>query len=582
MGSTKLDRIMSIVDDEITWSALKAHDVSDIWLPIPRQTVRRLLVDERKQKAFLRAQDDILDCEVNFLTGDAMLSALDTTHASIEDDEEVVRSVKLLGEGAYGIVEAVDVTSNSTTIRCVRKRIGRPKQLNAQKQLLAAFSREVKVMRQVRHPHCVQFLGSYTEIDYVNILSLPVADTDLARFLDQPVTQQSRETLSRGIGCLCNAINYLHDNNIRHEDLKPQNVLIHGDNILLTDFGFSLDFSEDSVSTTTGRPSAWTIRYSAPEVLDFEPRNRATDIYSLGCVLLEMVSGIDGVTLSNLKTFWRTIGNGQSSFARNPEAVEAWFQGRQLYDLTGQDALRLKHLCRLIKLMLSKQRRHRPSAGHIVEYLCDISALVPAPQSSLIASPCKEPKCLGLFNLEGTYSVVDQLDQPVKFGMFLHPWRHEGQAGQEFWLLDMDWGMITSSRLTTIHFEDLDLVRIREACDEIYDQACRTGTTKDFWQANQKQGKGGISRDGKEDAWCSAQMVLAKHVVFIILLLEPHINANGEQSKDWIPLQVTLVPICLPKSTYYGSFFWMLSWSADKVKPTDTPYNKLVDSTRSI
>ena len=52
----------------------------------------------------------------------------------------------------------------------------------------------------------------------------------------------------------------------------------------------SLDFSDDSVSTTTGRPSAWTIRYSAPEVLDSEPRNRASDIFSLGCVLVEMVS----------------------------------------------------------------------------------------------------------------------------------------------------------------------------------------------------------------------------------------------------------------------------------------------------
>ncbi|KAF2027428.1 kinase-like protein, partial [Setomelanomma holmii] len=160
-----------------------------------------------------------------------------------------------------------------------------------QKRVMTAFAREINVMRQVEHQHCVNFLGSYTDFDHVNILSSPIADMDLATFLDRPIGIEQRKLLYRGISCLCNALNYLHQNNIRHEDLKPQNVLIHGDNILLTDFGFSLDFSDDSISTTTELPSAWTIRYSAPEVLNFEPRNRATDNFSLGCVLNEMISG---------------------------------------------------------------------------------------------------------------------------------------------------------------------------------------------------------------------------------------------------------------------------------------------------
>ncbi|KAH7083945.1 kinase-like domain-containing protein, partial [Paraphoma chrysanthemicola] len=172
-------------------------------------------------------------------------------------------------------------------------------------------------MQQVDHQHCVKFIGSYTDVDHVNILSSPVADMDLAVFLDQDLGIEAKKILYRGIGCLCNAINYLHQNNIRHEDLKPQNVLIHGDNILLTDFGFSLDFSDDCVSTTTGRPSAWTIRYSAPEVLNFAPRNRATDIFSLGCVLVEMISGLHGQSLATVKAFWKHTGNGQSSFAHN-------------------------------------------------------------------------------------------------------------------------------------------------------------------------------------------------------------------------------------------------------------------------
>ncbi|KAF1921387.1 kinase-like domain-containing protein, partial [Ampelomyces quisqualis] len=113
------------------------------------------------------------------------------------------------------------------------------------------------------------------------------------------------------------AINYLHKNNIRHEDFKPQNVLIHGNSISLTDLGLRLELSDDSDFTTTGRPSAWTIRYSAPEVLDLEPRNRATHIWSLGCILLEMVSGLYGTSLSDLEEGFQRSGDGQTSFARN-------------------------------------------------------------------------------------------------------------------------------------------------------------------------------------------------------------------------------------------------------------------------
>lgn len=81
------------------------------------------------------------------------------------------------------------------------------------------------------------------------------------------------------------------------------------------------DFSNDSASTTTGRLSAWTERYSALEVLEFEPRNRASDIFSLGCVLVEMVSGLYGHSLSEVKDHWRRTSNGHSSFARNPKAT---------------------------------------------------------------------------------------------------------------------------------------------------------------------------------------------------------------------------------------------------------------------
>jgi serine/threonine protein kinase len=124
---------------------------------------------------------------------------------------------RVLGEGAFGTVEEVSIITAAGEVRCARKRVPRARQLKAQKAVMAAFTREISVMRQVAHQHCVQFFGSYTDTDHVNILSGPVADMNLATLLDNPITIEERVIIYRGIGCLCNAINYLHQNQIRHE-----------------------------------------------------------------------------------------------------------------------------------------------------------------------------------------------------------------------------------------------------------------------------------------------------------------------------------------------------------------------------
>lgn len=89
---------------------------------------------------------------------------------------------------------------------CVRKKIARPKQLKLHQHIMAAFIREVKVMRQVDHRHCVRFLRSYTDNESVNILSMPVADMDLAAFLDKPIGDREWSILYKGVDCLCNGL----------------------------------------------------------------------------------------------------------------------------------------------------------------------------------------------------------------------------------------------------------------------------------------------------------------------------------------------------------------------------------------
>ncbi|KAF2815084.1 kinase-like protein, partial [Mytilinidion resinicola] len=94
--------------------------------------------------------------------------------------------------------------------------------------------------------------------------------------------------LASKFGCLAKAIEYLHSQKIRHKDLKPSNVLLGRDNLWLTDFGSSTDFSMLSMSATENGERG-TPKYFAPEVALYERNGRSADMFSLGCIFLEML-----------------------------------------------------------------------------------------------------------------------------------------------------------------------------------------------------------------------------------------------------------------------------------------------------
>jgi serine/threonine protein kinase len=561
----KLNFILSKLAKKDLPLIFSAHGISDLWLPIHKQTIRRLLNNNEGEKYFLQLQNNMLDANIHILDNNASESDNVRSHAALEDDEHIVTEHRMLGEGGFSVVEEVSIRRHRKLMRCVRKRVSRPKVLKAQKQIMAAFAREIGVMRKVNHQHCVRFLGSYTDFDHVNILSSPVADMDLATFLDNPIGIREEAILYRGMGCLCNVINYLHQNDIRHEDLKPQNVLIHGDNILLTDFGFSLDFSNDSMSTTTGRPSAWTIRYSAPEVLECEPRNRATDIYSLGCVLLEMISGFYGISLSDVKAHWKNTGNGQSSFARNPEATEVWFQDHLKPADHRQLSWRVRHLSYLVRLILREHRLYRPTAQQIVDRLLDLSLLLPN-SSQYYHTPCRKPTmCIGLAHKRDMRRTLMPMSpsadekKAVHTASFSYPWDFDGWTYE---LCDFDWSLIYKDEYSSEDVTHRHDPHIRAAAQRLYYGACRTGSTAEFWSSHHGQPNELQSEDAKEQAKISAYTLSIKHIVYTRLVVKARVEDS--LAKDgpykWREVQVTLLPICRPRSRYHGCFFWMLSW----------------------
>ena len=95
-----------------------------------------------------------------------------------------------------------------------------------------------------------------------------------------------RRNLFHWMGCLAVTMKYLHNNNIRHRNIKPQNILAHSSNILPTDFGTSFIFDGSTILTYTSIRG--TEKYQPPEANGNIRYGRRGDIFSLGCVFFEI------------------------------------------------------------------------------------------------------------------------------------------------------------------------------------------------------------------------------------------------------------------------------------------------------
>ena len=151
------------------------------------------------------------------------------------------------------------------------------------------FQREARALQKLAHPNIVPFYGLYQTLDMAFMLERfvdgPSLKDVLKRNKGKPLTTD--ETLTY-IKALSAALGYAHANGVVHCDVKPGNVMIdRGGNIYLTDFGIA----RHAESATTTFAAAGTAAYMPPEQIKGEMVSPATDVYALGVILYEMVTG---------------------------------------------------------------------------------------------------------------------------------------------------------------------------------------------------------------------------------------------------------------------------------------------------
>lgn len=151
----------------------------------------------------------------------------------------------------------------------------------------------------------------------------PVGDYNFSQYYDQCHNATDKLSLLRGFfGCLVSAVQYLHDSKVRHRDIKPQNIIVKNDQVYLADFGVTHSW-ENLTRTTTTADSGKTVIYAAPEVVRVERINTAADMWSLGCVFLEMVTVLKGKAVQDMRNYFREQSDS-SSFHDNAESISVW------------------------------------------------------------------------------------------------------------------------------------------------------------------------------------------------------------------------------------------------------------------
>ena len=156
---------------------------------------------------------------------------------------------------------------------------------------------------------------------------LPVGDYDLRQFLENVCVQadyprEEVKHIDSWFGSLISALAYAHGEQIKHEDIKPSNILIKDHRAYLADFGSAKDFSQLDASTSTDHLVAGTPVYWPPET---RARGRTADVFSLGCVFSEMLTVRQRSSLADYRTS-RYVGETDYGYAfrNNLEGVEEW------------------------------------------------------------------------------------------------------------------------------------------------------------------------------------------------------------------------------------------------------------------
>ncbi len=211
-----------------------------------------------------------------------------------DDDQEVAdleRDYTLLGELGRGASAIVYRGRDRALHRDVAIKVVRPKFAANAEQAIERLEREARTVAKLSHPNIVSIFAvrRLTDGGLALVMQFVPGKTLKQTVLDEgPFEPERAEKIVRDIA---EALAFAHKTGVVHRDVKPENIFVdaHTGRALLSDFGIAHS-ADESRLTMTGA-AIGTPAYMAPEQIDGGPANARSDLYSLGLVAWEMLTG---------------------------------------------------------------------------------------------------------------------------------------------------------------------------------------------------------------------------------------------------------------------------------------------------
>jgi len=200
--------------------------------------------------------------------------------------------------GPYQIIEQIGEGGMASVYKAYQPSMDRnvaikvlPSQLADSAEFTQRFQQEARIIAKLEHPHILPVFD-YGESDGITYLVMRYLDAGTLGKKMQKDRPLPLEEIDRLFTQLADALSYAHSYGIIHRDLKPSNALIDSQgNLFLTDFGIAKMLESASPRLTQTDAIMGTPAYISPEQAKAVKVNQRSDIYSLGIILYEMVTG---------------------------------------------------------------------------------------------------------------------------------------------------------------------------------------------------------------------------------------------------------------------------------------------------
>jgi non-specific serine/threonine protein kinase/serine/threonine-protein kinase len=216
----------------------------------------------------------------------------------IHNDPELNRAIgpykliRELGHGGMGVVYLAERADASFQQRVAIKLVRRGMEYD---EVIRRFRHERQILASLDHPNIARLLdGGTTENGVPYFVMEYIEGEPLDEYCnDRKLSVAARLKIFRAV---CAAVHYAHQNLVIHRDLKPGNILITAEGApKLLDFGIAKILNPESFDLTAARTATWarpmTPAYASPEQVRGLPLTTASDVYSLGVILYELLTG---------------------------------------------------------------------------------------------------------------------------------------------------------------------------------------------------------------------------------------------------------------------------------------------------